>query len=55
MKKKYLISYNIVETKEISAFWEVDKQGKPGAEVTIEELKKGTYMKGAKKTNDKNE
>ena len=55
MKKKYLIAYNVIETKEIPAFWQVDKQGKPGLEVSQEELKKGTYLRGAKKQNDKDE
>ena len=55
MKKKHLIAYNVVETKEIPAFWEVDKKGKPGSEVTIEELKKGTYLRGAKKQGDRDE
>jgi len=55
MKKKYLIAYNVVETKEVPTFWQVNKEGKPGIEVPQEELKKGTYLKGAKKQNDKDE
>ena len=55
MKKKYLIAYNVVETKEFPTLWEVDRKGKPGSEVTIEQLKKGIYLRGAKKQGDRDE
>lgn len=55
MKKRHMIAYNISENKETLAYWEVDKKGTPGAEVTVEQLKKGTYLRGAKKMTDRNE
>ena len=30
MKKKYMIAYNIIETDEKPAFWNIEKNGKEG-------------------------
>lgn len=30
MKKKFIISYNIVETPEVPAFWSITKEGEEG-------------------------
>lgn len=53
MKKKFIISYNIVETPEVAAFWSITKEGEEGEEVKEQQLKKGVYLKGHKKTSEK--
>lgn len=55
MKKKFIISYNIVETPEEVTYWKINKDGEEGDEVKEEDLKKGVYLKGRKKRDEKGE
>ena len=55
MKKKFIISYNIVETPEEVTYWKINKDGEEGEEVRVEDLKKGVYLKGRKKRDEKGE
>ena len=53
MKKKFMIAFNIIETKEIPAYWEVNKNGEEGQQISPDEMKKGEYLKGSKKFDEK--
>jgi hypothetical protein len=53
MKKKYMIAFNIIETKEEPAYWKVTAEGEEGDEIQLVELKKGSYLKGSKKVDDR--
>ena len=55
MKKKYLIAYNIIETKEEKTYWRYESNSQEGAEVAVGEIKKGVYFRGSKKLNEKGE
>ena len=55
MKKKYLIAYNIIETKEEMAYWKYESNSQEGPEVGVGEIKKGVYFRGSKKFNEKGE
>ena len=53
MKKKFIIAYNVEETTEEPAFWAVNKEGKVENETDPQKMKRGTYLMGRKKTNEK--
>ena len=49
MKKKWLIAYNVAETKEELTFWTVNRQGQEEKEIAREALGRGIFIKGFKK------
>ena len=55
MKKKWLIAYNVAETKEELTFWTINSKGEEEKEVRKEELGKGVFIKGFKKIDEDGE
>lgn len=53
MKKKFIIAYNVIETKEVPVYWKVNSNGSEGEEVKVESMGKGTYFRGKKKADEK--
>ena len=55
MKKKYIIAYNVVETKEEAVYWTVNEKGEEDEQIEETAMKKGQFLFGGKKKGDHGE